>query len=141
MVVRANAGDAVFIPEGILFPRAWGIIRINLHASLLYLGWWHLVQSDECTVAINFWFRSPLYKYLTSDALAPYIIRASALELTSKNVSTHDDYVYSSTPSTAYATYAQFVDLVHKLSSSIETAAAEADRLALETEFVNCKLV
>ena len=34
-----NTGDAIFIPE----------------------GWWHDVVSDECSLALNFWFESPLH--------------------------------------------------------------------------------
>ena len=41
-----NPGDAIFIPE----------------------GWWHDVSSDECSLALNFWFHSPLHQTVCKSA-------------------------------------------------------------------------
>jgi hypothetical protein len=40
--VNLSAGDALFIPE----------------------GWWHQVYSEKCSMAVNFWFHSPLHDFL-----------------------------------------------------------------------------
>jgi len=40
--ITVSAGDVLFIPE----------------------GWWHHVTSSKCTVAVNYWFHSPLHKLL-----------------------------------------------------------------------------
>lgn len=40
-----NPGDAIFIPE----------------------GWWHDVVSDECSLALNFWFESPLHHIINES--------------------------------------------------------------------------
>lgn len=47
-------GEALFIPE----------------------GWWHQVTSSSCTLAINFWFRSPLHSLLIRNIMIPYYLRA-----------------------------------------------------------------
>lgn len=55
--VEVSAGEAVFIPE----------------------GWWHAVESNDQTVAFNFWFLSPLQRFLTSNThMMPYVLRATA---------------------------------------------------------------
>lgn len=57
-VIELQAGDALFIPE----------------------GWWHLVESKEATLAINWWFKSPLQMLLDSG-MAPYVLRTTLHEL------------------------------------------------------------
>jgi hypothetical protein len=70
--VRVEPGDALFIPE----------------------GWWHQVSSGHCTYALNFWFRSPLYRMLHGHAhgistgdegvsMAQYLFRASLAHMLS----------------------------------------------------------
>jgi hypothetical protein len=54
-VVDLLPGDAIFIPE----------------------GWWHMVYSAQCSYALNFWFRSPLYRVLQQAHMLPYIMRYS----------------------------------------------------------------
>ena len=59
-----SPGDAIFIPE----------------------GWWHDVESDECSMALNFWFKSNASP-TTSDPhssiicrtphMAPYVLRST----------------------------------------------------------------
>ena len=39
-------------------------------------GWWHQVTSSSCTMAINFWFRSPLHALLKKTTMTPYYLRA-----------------------------------------------------------------
>lgn len=66
-------GDAVFIPE----------------------GWWHRVRSQEFTVALNYWFRSPVHSILHDRPhMMPYILRSLVLELTAQEV---DKRQYQST--------------------------------------------
>lgn len=61
--IQVRGGDALFIPE----------------------GWWHQVSSDECTFALNFWFRSPLHACLCdksiADHMVPYVLRAAVTQL------------------------------------------------------------
>lgn len=52
--VTLCAGDALFIPE----------------------GYWHKVQSDLCTLAVNYWFSSAVSFTLT-PCMAPYLLRSS----------------------------------------------------------------
>lgn len=60
--VEVTAGHALFIPE----------------------GWWHMVESTECTVALNYWFLSPLQQMLQTHAphMASYLLRATINALT-----------------------------------------------------------
>lgn len=53
--VELGPGDALFIPE----------------------GWWHVVESDPCTVGINFWFLSPWGKLVDQSHMCPYFMRSS----------------------------------------------------------------
>lgn len=65
MSVELSAGHALFIPE----------------------GWWHMVDSVERTVALNYWFLSPLQKLLQQARhMSPYVLRASAHALTEQRV-------------------------------------------------------
>lgn len=74
-----NPGDAIFIPE----------------------GWWHDVASDECSLALNFWFASPLHDVINGLALSrsvnpnvsscaehmtSYVVRASIQKLISNDM-------------------------------------------------------
>ena len=60
-----QAGDSLFIPE----------------------GWWHRVESQEYTVALNYWFKSPLYSILHEQKqMRPYLLRSLVLELTAEEV-------------------------------------------------------
>lgn len=58
--ITVAPGDVLFIPE----------------------GWWHHVTSDKCTVAVNYWFHSPLHKLLhgfgaQQNCIAHYIMRVA----------------------------------------------------------------
>lgn len=68
-----HAGDALFIPE----------------------GWWHDVASDECSMAINYWFNSPLHSLFNSTNnscvsstyhMAPYVLRSSLQALITQDM-------------------------------------------------------
>lgn len=57
---QLTKGNAIFIPE----------------------GWFHGVTSSECTIAINYWFRSSLHSLLSMNKhLSPYIFRHVYLKL------------------------------------------------------------
>jgi Cupin-like domain len=68
-----HAGDALFIPE----------------------GWWHDVISDECSMALNFWFNSSLHPLFNSSSdssvgssshMAPYLLRSSLQALIAEDM-------------------------------------------------------
>ena len=62
--VSLRAGDSLFIPE----------------------GWWHFVGSGRCTIALNYWFKSPLYDYLRNENIVIYMLRATAHAVSEKVV-------------------------------------------------------
>jgi hypothetical protein len=126
-VVCVEAGDALFIPE----------------------GWWHLVKSCECSLAVNFWFLSTLQPILEQEDMLPYILRAAGLSLTEKSIeksasispyystgtAAREDSIYSST---------QLFELhVSKLLKTITTAPKVVHSLKaqLERTFIQCTLV
>lgn len=66
-----HAGDALFIPE----------------------GWWHDVVSDECSMALNFWFNSSLHHLLNNSNngcdgshMASYLLRSSLQALIAEDL-------------------------------------------------------
>lgn len=61
--VVLNAGDALFIPE----------------------GWFHQVDSDDLTIAINFWWQSDL-TYVISEHMDAYYVRLLLRRLTDKQM-------------------------------------------------------
>lgn len=62
--IDLQAGDALFIPE----------------------GWWHAVRSEPCTVAINYWFRSPLHalQHGHAEHMLGYMLRSSLHQMVTK---------------------------------------------------------
>lgn len=73
LVCVLEAGDALFIPE----------------------GWWHDVASDACSMAANYWFKSPLSPLIdgliytspdNSRHMLPYILRSSLQMLIEENM-------------------------------------------------------
>lgn len=73
LVCALEAGDALFIPE----------------------GWWHDVASDACSMAANYWFKSPLSPLIdglihtspdNSRHMLPYILRSSLQMLIEENM-------------------------------------------------------
>ena len=61
--VQLAPGDGLFIPE----------------------GWWHHVTSSAHSIAINYWFRSPIYNLIHNNNISNYLLRAVYHE----TVSTH----------------------------------------------------
>jgi hypothetical protein len=68
-----HAGDALFIPE----------------------GWWHDVKSDECSMALNYWFYSSLHPLFNSSSngsggssshMASYLLRSSLQALIAEDM-------------------------------------------------------
>ena len=51
-------------------------IREN-QALFIPEGWWHQVDSQEFTIAVNYWFSSPLQPYLNDSSILPYVVRQS----------------------------------------------------------------
>jgi hypothetical protein len=60
--VSLSPGDVLFIPE----------------------GWWHAVESDRCSYAVNYWFESPLKQFFEegkANHMASYLLRAATYSL------------------------------------------------------------
>ncbi|XP_042988135.1 uncharacterized protein LOC122315900 isoform X3 [Carya illinoinensis] len=74
--VVLQAGDALFIPE----------------------GWFHQVDSDDLTIAINFWWQSNMMSRMSEDSehMDAYYLRRILRRLTDKEM----DHALSKTPST-----------------------------------------
>lgn len=127
---QLHAGDWVFIPE----------------------GFWHQVSSSACTAAVSFWFSSPLTAVLSSEDLAPYILRESLHQMvtaqmkailrclhipsTSADLSsmTQDDFdawlLVSTAPSTVRGTGDQGGSCVTTVGSALSTCSfADMKRL------------
>ena len=64
--ISVTAGQSVFIPQ----------------------GFWHQIDSEPCTMALSFWFDSPLNLYLNNHILHPYLVRASIQTLLQDSSST-----------------------------------------------------
>eukprot|EP01041_Mallomonas_annulata_P004425 gene4425-8810_t len=57
--VKLEEGQSIFIPE----------------------GYWHQITSETCTMALSYWFKSPLYPFIQNEQLQPYIFRTMLNEL------------------------------------------------------------
>lgn len=136
------AGDAVFIPE----------------------GWWHRIESQEFTVALNYWFKSPAYEFLHNQRqMIPYLLRSLALELTTQEVDTQQHLLLTQIQrrrekgeiEDIYVSLEQLRNHVQRLYQTIcilEAGAAPSSveseqwtslvhiKTQLELEFVSCTL-
>jgi hypothetical protein len=60
-----------------------GVFRVSLRAGdVLFVpeGWWHLVESEQCSYAMNVWFKSPLAEFAADGCashMASYLLRSS----------------------------------------------------------------
>ena len=64
-IVEMKAGDVLFIPE----------------------GWWHAVDSERCSYAVNYWFESPLKAFLAegnASHMSSYLVRLGLHSLLSQ---------------------------------------------------------
>lgn len=63
--VALQEGDVIFIPE----------------------GWWHAVTSNPFTLAVNYWFYSPLHRLMQSQPyMIPYILRSASHALVDQRI-------------------------------------------------------
>ena len=74
VTVTLFAGDSIFIPE----------------------GFWHYVDSAPCSMAINFWFESPIKKILKNNtALSSYLLRFAANTIVDEEVERHKHLLFA----------------------------------------------
>jgi hypothetical protein len=64
ITVEMGPGDVLFIPD----------------------GWWHEVSSEKCSMALNFWFHSPLFHFLSAPHMLPHILRSTFFKMVSNEV-------------------------------------------------------
>ena len=165
--IELNESDAIFIPEGktILITSSPPLPTyylcsniINLQYIILFIGWWHLVTSSECSVALNYWFKSPLNIFLSNSAIQPYMLRTLVHEMTMNQLSPINDdnckyndmhtskcihdTIHNSmqltTPS-IYSDYLLFSQHIGKMIANIHNHASnQIIKLECELQFVNC---
>lgn len=115
--IELREGDVLFIPE----------------------GWWHHVKSTECTIAVNFWFKSTIRTLMEQDHMLPYLLRSTALELTEKNVVATTARACSSCIYSSSSNFEQHINLM--MTSLTVSDHNKALKLNIERAFLECTLV
>lgn len=102
-------------------------------------GWWHHVKSTECTIAVNFWFKSTIRTLMEQDHMLPYLLRSTALELTEKNVVATTARACSSCIYSSSSNFEQHINLM--MTSLTVSDHNKAFKLNIERAFLECTLV
>jgi hypothetical protein len=120
------------------------------------------VTSSECSVALNYWFKSPLNIFLSNSAIQPYILRTLVHDMTMNQLSLNsgnnckyndvhtskcimNDNRLNSMPLTTpniYSDYVLFSHHIDKMIANIHNHASDQFiKLECELQFINCREV